>query len=189
MLIAEATPLKSPEGGTRADRFARPVRSLPSRPRGAFEDAVLGFEIEGREGLRHELAAAAELSGVRAEHPGLPGRQPDGRAGRAARHAGAFASRYSDRSGHRASRPTSVPCTCRAATSATFNFAETDRPGVYEVQHKDAVDSAVRREPVPPARERHQAQGPDRSATRKWRARRCASRPAARHGSCFCCWG
>ena len=135
VLIAEATPLKLPEGGnTLIDSVAGPIFAIASR--GAFEDAVLAFEIEGEKGygtnwpLRLSFPVFVMnildyLGGSRAieltVRPGMPVplqvdipteavtvTTPDKRSVRVPR-----------------------------GNLATFNFAETERPGVYEVQHKE----------------------------------------------------
>jgi hypothetical protein len=144
VLIVEATPLKPPQGAGRGliESTAGPIFAIA--PRGAYEDAVLGFEIEGSEDaatnwpLRLSFPIFVKnvleyLGGSRtAEIHARPGTPvalqidiptesitivtPDKRSVRVPR-----------------------------GNLGSFNFAETERPGVYEVRYKDDV---VQRFPV-----------------------------------------
>jgi hypothetical protein len=135
-LIAEGTPLKVPTGGSvLMDTHVGPMFAIA--PRGAFEDAVLGFEIEGDEDYRTTWpvrlsfpvfvmnfldylggSRATELASVR---PGTP------IALQVEIPTEAVTVTTPDK------RSVRVP----RGNLAAFNFAETEQPGVYEVQHKE----------------------------------------------------
>jgi hypothetical protein len=138
VLIVEGTPLTAPQGGgVLMESHVGPIFAIA--PRGPYEDAVLGFEIESDNGygtnwpLRLSFPVfvmnaleylggtrAAEIGSVR---PGVPVPlqldiptetitvvTPD-------------------------KRSVTVP----RGNLGAFNFAETENPGVYEVRHKDTL--------------------------------------------------
>jgi hypothetical protein len=136
VLIAEGTPLKVPQGGAALmDSHVGPMLGIA--PRGAFEDAVLAFEIEGEKdyGTNWPVrlsfpvfvmnfldylggSRAAQLATVR---PGTP------MALQVDIPTESITVTTPDR------RSVTVP----RGNLGTFNFDETERPGVYAVRHKD----------------------------------------------------
>ncbi len=134
VLIAEGTPLKAPQGGNvLIDSHAGSIFAIA--PRGAFEDAVLGFEIEGEKDygtnwpVRLSFPVFAMnvldyLGGSRTTEiitvrPGVPvPLQVDFPTE-------AITVITPDKQSVRVPR----------GNLGTFNFAETQRPGVYQVQH------------------------------------------------------
>ena len=213
--IADSLVLDPPAGATvLIDSTAGPIAAIA--PRDAYQDAVLGFEIFGQDkdgvaNREHQLAAAAELSDVLAQRAGVSGRRdrrfanrvrragPAGGASHRGQRAGADRGRSGGQGVHRARTAEDV-----------FQFHDTQRLGVYDVQRARPGDRAVRRQPVrsPGERRARAAQPGSKAATRSPRpisasamstsrrrsaARRRARRPGRSSShvpwSCWCSSG
>ena len=177
------------------DTDAGPLLAIA--PRDGFEDAVLGAEIvgadeQGERYRQHRLAAAAELSGVRAERAvATSASRPPGRQRRACSRASRVTLRSagsaetltvrtpsgkSSRAGARAGRDVS-------ASAAPTSWAFTT------VGRGQAAAAALRRQPVRQRGKRHRAPQPTSASATSRRAGsgKLGGRPAASCGS-RCCW-
>jgi hypothetical protein len=140
VLIVEGTPLKVPEGGSvLMESHVGPMFAIA--PRGAYEDAVLGFEIEGEDdyGTNWPLRPSFPVFVMNVlqylgGHRGVdvanvrPGEQVDLQVDFPTDAVTVVIPEKPKRS-------------VRVARGnlGAFTFADTELPGIYEVRHKDTV--------------------------------------------------
>ena len=169
----------------------RPARRLRGRRAGRRDR---GHRRAGRTVCQHRLAAAAELSGLRAQRAGVFRRRP-----RRRRH-GQRRSRASRSRCAAPARPRrSTVAHARAASRSTLKreqaetlqFQRHRRVGRLSGRGAEASAQAVCRQPVRQRRKRHRAparRSRSKSATSRWRVSPAGRAPGESCGSC-CCWG